>query len=117
MSDPELSGITEAARAAFAGGRGPVTVLFAGESGTGKTLAAEALARELGVALHRSIGETEKQGPAVVLLDEADALFGKRLASLAGGRPLLVIVATSAGGGDLDPAQLAEIDFVVDFPA
>lgn len=81
-----------------AGWRGQgVTALFAGPSGTGKTLAAEVLAHELGLDLYRIdlasvvskyIGETEKNlgrlfdaaegGGAVLLFDEADALFGKR---------------------------------------
>ena len=74
-----------------------VTVLFAGGSGTGKTLAAEVVARELDLDLFvidlsqvvsKYIGETEKhlrkvfdaaeRGGAVLLFDEADALFGKR---------------------------------------
>jgi len=74
-----------------------VTALFAGESGTGKTLAAEVIAGELGLDLYRIdlaatvskyIGETEKNlrrvfetaeaGGGVLLFDEADALFGKR---------------------------------------
>jgi SpoVK/Ycf46/Vps4 family AAA+-type ATPase len=74
-----------------------VSALFAGESGTGKTLAAEVLAAELGLDLYRIdlsavvskyIGETEKnlrqvfdsaeEAGAVLLFDEADALFGKR---------------------------------------
>lgn len=74
-----------------------VTALFAGSSGTGKTLAAEALAHELGLDLYRIdlacivskyIGETEKNldrvfaaaenANAVLFFDEADALFGKR---------------------------------------
>jgi hypothetical protein len=73
------------------------TALFAGPSGTGKTLAAEVLAGELGFDLYRVdlsavvskyIGETEKnlrrvfdsadEGSAVLLFDEADALFGRR---------------------------------------
>ena len=71
--------------------------LFAGTSGTGKTLAAEVLAGELGLDLYgidlsqvvsKYIGETEKnlarifaaaeKGGAILLFDEADALFGKR---------------------------------------
>ena len=74
-----------------------VTGLFSGESGTGKTLAAEVVARELGLDLYvidlatvvdKYIGETEKNldrifGEAdrvngVLLFDEADAIFGKR---------------------------------------
>jgi hypothetical protein len=73
------------------------SALFAGESGTGKTLAAEVLAHELGLDLYRIdlsavvskyIGETEKnlrqvfdaaeEGGVLLLFDEADALFGKR---------------------------------------
>jgi hypothetical protein len=73
------------------------TVLFAGPSGTGKTLAAEVIAHDLGLDLvhidlsqvvSKYIGETEKQlrrvfdaaedGAAVLLFDEADTLFGKR---------------------------------------
>jgi hypothetical protein len=71
--------------------------LFAGPSGTGKTMAAEVIAGELGLDLYRIdlsavvskyIGETEKNlrrvfdaaesGGAVLLFDEADALFGRR---------------------------------------
>jgi hypothetical protein len=74
-----------------------ISALFAGESGTGKTMAAEVIANELDLALYRIdlsavvskyIGETEKnlrrlfdaaeQGGAILLFDEADALFGKR---------------------------------------
>ncbi len=73
---------------------GALICLFAGASGTGKTLAAETLAAELGRPLHtitptaKYIGETEKNlarqfdkaaaAGAVLLVDEADALFGKR---------------------------------------
>jgi SpoVK/Ycf46/Vps4 family AAA+-type ATPase len=74
-----------------------VTALFAGQSGTGKSLAAEVVAHELGMSLYRVdlsgvvskyIGETERnlrrvfdaadEGGALLLFDEADALFGKR---------------------------------------
>ncbi len=74
-----------------------VSALFAGDSGTGKTMAAEVLAHELGLDLYRIdlsavvskyIGETEKnlrqvfdaaeQGGSILLFDEADALFAKR---------------------------------------
>lgn len=74
-----------------------VSALFAGPSGTGKTLAAEVIATVLDLDLYRIdlsqmvskyIGETEKNlravfdaadaGGCVLLFDEADALFGKR---------------------------------------
>jgi hypothetical protein len=74
-----------------------LNVLFCGASGTGKTLAAGIVAQDLGLDLYRVdlsivvskyIGETEKQlsqifreaqtSNAVLLFDEADALFGKR---------------------------------------
>lgn len=72
-------------------------LLFHGSSGTGKTMAASALAGELGIPLFRVdlsqvfdkyIGETEKhldeifrvarRGRCLLFFDEADALFGKR---------------------------------------
>lgn len=74
-----------------------ISALFAGESGTGKTMAAEVIANDLHLSLYRIdlsavvskyIGETEKnlrklfdaaeQGGAILFFDEADALFGKR---------------------------------------
>jgi AAA+ superfamily predicted ATPase len=74
-----------------------LVALFAGESGTGKTMAAEVIANELRLNLYRIdlsavvskyIGETEKNlrrlfdaaedGGAILFFDEADALFGKR---------------------------------------
>lgn len=77
-------------------GRG-VTALFTGPSGTGKTMAASIIAHALGLDLYRIdlssvvskyIGETEKNldrifqsattASAILLFDEADALFGKR---------------------------------------
>jgi SpoVK/Ycf46/Vps4 family AAA+-type ATPase len=74
-----------------------ISVLFTGESGVGKTMAAEVIAHELRLNLYRIdlsavvskyIGETEKNlrrlfdaaehGGTILLFDEADALFGKR---------------------------------------
>lgn len=74
-----------------------LSTLFSGPSGTGKTMAAEVLARELDLDLFRIdlsgmvskyIGETEKNlrrvfdaadhSGAILLFDEADALFGRR---------------------------------------
>ena len=74
-----------------------VTVLFSGPPGTGKTMSAQIIARELGLDLYKIdlssivskyIGETEKNmerifseaesSNAILFFDEADALFGKR---------------------------------------
>ncbi len=74
-----------------------LTALFTGPSGTGKTMAAEVVAAEVGLDLYRVdlasvvskwVGETEKhlrqvfdaaeQGGSILLFDEADALFGRR---------------------------------------
>lgn len=74
-----------------------LNALFAGPSGTGKTMAAEIIAHELGLDLYKIdlstvvskyIGETEKNlarifaeaetSNAILFFDEADALFGKR---------------------------------------
>ena len=74
-----------------------ISALFAGDSGTGKTMAAEIMANHLRLNLYRIdlsavvskyIGETEKnlrrlfdaaeEGGAILFFDEADALFGKR---------------------------------------
>lgn len=76
-----------------------VSALFCGDSGTGKTMAAEVIAGQLGVDLikvdlstvvNKYIGETEKNlsrifdlaqaDAGVLFFDEADALFGKRSA-------------------------------------
>jgi hypothetical protein len=78
-------------------GAGGIKVLFSGQSGTGKTMSAGVIARELGLDLYqidlsrvvsKYIGETEKNldrvftaargSNAVLFFDEADALFGKR---------------------------------------
>ncbi|GAA0445209.1 ATPase [Actinoplanes capillaceus] len=128
-----------------------VTVLFAGGSGTGKTLAAEVIAGELGLDLFvidlsqvvsKYIGETEKNlravfdaaehGGALLLFDEADALFGKRsevkdshdryanlevsylLMRMEAYRGLAVLTTNMKQA--LDPAFMRRIRFVVDFP-
>jgi len=81
----------------FNKGRG-LSALFDGEPGTGKTLSAEVIAAELGLGLYRVnvanvvskyIGETEKNlqrifteargSQSVLLFDEADSLFSKRV--------------------------------------
>lgn len=78
-------------------GRG-ITLLFAGPSGTGKTMAAQVLAKELNLELYKVdlsgvlskyIGETQKnlreifdegrKSRCILFFDEADALFGKRV--------------------------------------
>lgn len=128
-----------------------LATLFTGESGTGKTLAAEALARETGLDLYRIdlsavvskyIGETEKNlrrlfeaaedGGAILLFDEADALFGKRsevkdshdryanieisylLQRMESYRGLAVL--TTNLKSNLDNAFLRRLRFVVQFP-
>lgn len=134
------------------GGRGMgVTALFAGPSGVGKTLAAEVLANELRLDLYRVdlsqvvskyIGETEKNlrqvfdaaegGGAILLFDEADALFGKRsevkdshdrhanvevsylLQRMEAYRGLAVLTTNMKQA--LDPAFLRRLRFVVTFP-
>ncbi|MEZ6134607.1 MAG: ATP-binding protein [Pirellulaceae bacterium] len=78
-------------------GAGGIKALFAGDSGTGKTLAAEVIAKQVGVPMlqidlsqlvSKWIGETEKNidaafdeaeaSHAMLFFDEADTLFGKR---------------------------------------
>lgn len=90
-----------------------VTAVFHGPSGTGKSMAANAIARELGMPLLRAdlsqimdkyVGETEKhlgqlmrcarENRCVLLFDEADALFGKR-ASVSTGHDKFANLSTS----------------------
>lgn len=134
------------------GGRGlGISAVFAGASGTGKTMAAEVLAGKLGLDLYRIdlsqviskyIGETEKnlarvfdaadEGGAVLLFDEADALFGKRsevkdshdryanievsylLQRMETYRGLAIL--TTNRKSAIDPAFLRRLRFVVQFP-
>ena len=128
-----------------------LTALFSGESGTGKTLAAEAIANEVQLDLYRVdlatvvskyIGETEKNlkrlfdaaeaSGAVLLFDEADALFGKRsevkdshdryanievaylLQRVEAYRGLAILTTNMKSA--LDRAFLRRIRFVVHFP-
>jgi hypothetical protein len=128
-----------------------ISALFAGPSGTGKTMAGEVLANELHLDLYRIdlsqvvskyIGETEKNlrrvfdaaegGAAILLFDEADALFGKRsevkdshdrYANIEVGYLLqrmeayrgLAILTTNRKEA-LDFAFLRRIRFVIEFP-
>ncbi|NEQ32754.1 MAG: AAA family ATPase [Leptolyngbya sp. SIO4C5] len=128
-----------------------ISTLFAGPSGTGKTLAAEVLAHDLKLDLYRVdlstvvskyIGETEKNlrrifdaaetGGAILLFDEADALFGKRsevkdshdryanmevaylLQRIEAYRGLAIL--TTNLKSSLDQAFLRRIRFIVQFP-
>ncbi|HET6976761.1 MAG TPA: AAA family ATPase [Pyrinomonadaceae bacterium] len=128
-----------------------ISAMFAGVSGTGKTMAAEVLANELQLDLYRIdlsqvvskyIGETEKnlrrvfdaaeEGGAILLFDEADALFGKRtevrdshdryanievsylLQRMESYRGLAIL--TTNMKSVLDTAFLRRIRFIVHFP-
>jgi hypothetical protein len=128
-----------------------VSALFSGESGTGKTLAAEVLASELHLDLYRIdlssvvnkyIGETEKNlrrvfdaaedSGAILLFDEADALFGKRsdvrdshdryanievsylLQRMEAYRGLAILTTNLKSA--LDPAFQRRLRFIVHFP-
>jgi hypothetical protein len=129
-----------------------VTALFSGASGTGKTMAAQILAADLNVELFqvdlaktvsKYIGETEKnldivfdaaeKASAVLLFDEADALFGKRtevrdahdryanvevaylLQRMEAYSGLAVL--TTNFRQNLDTAFMRRLRFVIDFPA
>lgn len=128
-----------------------ISAMFSGESGTGKTMASEVLANELKLDLYRIdlsqvvnkyIGETEKNlkkvfdaaegSGAILLFDEADALFGKRsevkdshdrysnievsylLQKMEEYRGLAIL--TTNMKASLDKAFLRRIRFVVHFP-
>jgi ATP-dependent 26S proteasome regulatory subunit len=128
-----------------------ISALFAGPSGTGKTMAAEVLANHLRLDLYRIdlsqvvskyIGETEKNlrrvfeaaegSGAILLFDEADALFGKRsevkdshdryanievsylLQQMEAYRGLAILTTNMKNA--LDPAFLRRIRFVAQFP-
>ncbi|GAA0686276.1 ATP-binding protein [Kitasatospora atroaurantiaca] len=134
------------------GGRGRgVMALFAGDSGTGKTMSAEVIAGALGLDLYtvdlatvvdKYVGETEKNLErifteaagvnAVLLFDEADAIFGKRsevkdahdrYANVESAYLLqrmetfdgLAVLATNLRA-NLDEAFTRRLDLVVDFP-
>jgi ATP-dependent 26S proteasome regulatory subunit len=128
-----------------------ISAMFSGESGTGKTMASEVLANELKLDLYRIdlsqivnkyIGETEKNlkkvfeaaegSGAILLFDEADALFGKRsevkdshdrysnievsylLQKMEEYRGLAIL--TTNMKASLDKAFLRRIRFVIHFP-
>ena len=128
-----------------------VIALFAGATGTGKTRAAEAIANELGADLLRVdlagivskyIGETEKNlkrifdeaesGGAILLIEEADALFGKRTevrdahdryANIDVGHLVQrleahdgLVILTTNRKKDIDQAFLRRLRFIVEFP-
>jgi SpoVK/Ycf46/Vps4 family AAA+-type ATPase len=134
------------------GGRGiGVTALFAGDSGTGKTMSAEVIAADLGLDLYavnlatvvdKYIGETEKNlerifteaanVSAVLLFDEADAIFGKRsevrdahdrYANIESAYLLQrmetfdgVAILASNLRANIDEAFTRRLDIIVDFP-
>jgi SpoVK/Ycf46/Vps4 family AAA+-type ATPase len=128
-----------------------ISALFAGASGTGKTMAAEVIAAGLRLSLYRIdlsavvnkyIGETEKNlrrlfdaaenSGAILLFDEADALFGKRsevkdshdryanievnylLQRIESYRGLAILASNMKGA--LDTAFLRRLRFIVNFP-
>jgi hypothetical protein len=128
-----------------------ISALFAGASGTGKTMAAEVLANDLQLDLYKIdlsqvvskyIGETEKnlrrvfdaaeEGGAILLFDEADALFGKRsevkdshdryanievsylLQRMEAYRGLAILTTNLKSA--VDPAFMRRLRFIIQFP-
>lgn len=128
-----------------------INALFVGESGTGKTMAAEVIANDLELDLYRVdlssvvskyIGETEKNlrklfdaaedSGAILFVDEADALFGKRtevkdshdryanieinylLQRMESYRGLAILASNMRSA--LDKAFVRRLRFIVDFP-
>ena len=128
-----------------------ISALFTGESGTGKTMAAEVIANALNIDLYsidlsavvsKYIGETEKNlhsifdaaddSGAILLFDEADALFGKRsevkdshdryanietsylLQRMESYRGLAILATNTKDS--LDKSFMRRLRFIVDFP-
>jgi ATPase family associated with various cellular activities (AAA) len=127
-----------------------VKALFSGESGTGKTLAASYIASQLGIPIYRMdlgsilnkyIGETEKNITRVMneacdqdfilLIDEADALFGKRTDVESSGERFAnmltnyllsrieqysgIVLMTTNGMGRIDSAFMRRLDMIIEF--
>jgi SpoVK/Ycf46/Vps4 family AAA+-type ATPase len=135
---------------AYTRGKG-MLILFSGSSGTDKTMAAESISNELEMELYRIdlsavvskyIGETEKNfsklfdsaelSDAILVFDEADALFGKRsevrdshdrYANI--DTELLldriekhegIVILTTNRKGDIDDVFLQRVHHIVEFP-
>jgi ATPase family associated with various cellular activities (AAA) len=127
-----------------------VKALFSGESGTGKTLAASYVASQLGIPIYRMdlgsilnkyIGETEKNITRVmdeacnqdfiILIDEADALFGKRTDAETSGERFAnmltnyllsrieqysgIVLMTTNGISRIDTAFMRRLDMIIEF--
>lgn len=128
-----------------------VRALFVGDSGTGKTLAAARLATcldaplyrvDLAAVMNKYIGESEKNlgllldaaaaGDVMLLLDEADALFGRRGEGAETGERFAnmltnflltriethpgIVVLTSNSRSRIDPAFTRRLDAILEFP-
>lgn len=128
-----------------------VRALFVGDSGTGKTLAAAHLATRLNAPLYRVdlaavmnkyVGESEKNlglvldeaaaSDVMLLLDEADALFGRRSDGGESGERYAkmltnflltriethpgIVILTSNSRSRIDPAFIRRLDAILEFP-